>query len=298
MAKSSVTIQVPATTSNLGPGFDTLGIALNLYNTVTVTRAGHREINLASVLKEGARAEASKILMDAAALFFRLAKTKPFGVRVKIDGQIPIARGLGSSVGVRLGLVAGLNELSGSKLSRHSLLNLVAELEHHPDNAAPAIFGGFTIAGSFHDGVRCLHYPVPTSARFVTLIPRFEINTEKARALLPKRFAKEDVVHNLSRVALLSASLATRQFHAVDGLFEDRLHQPYRQQLIPALFKVINAGQQAGAIGGWLSGSGSTIICLAFAGSRKVAAAMHRELPDSEVKILQADNHGFRIMNP
>ena len=310
MPKNSVTVQVPATTSNLGPGFDTLGIALNLYARVSVMRtsppsAGAKKpaaslkpgINLVSTINEEGRAGARAILEGAAGLFFERSGTNHFGADVAISGDIPVARGLGSSVGVRLGVIAGLNQLSGAGLSRDALLEMVAELEGHPDNAAPAVFGGFAIAGRLEDRLHCLHYRVPSRARFVTLIPNFEISTEKARALLPDRFPKADVIQNLNRVALIAAVFARGRIPAerLPGLFHDRLHQPYREKLLPALQHVIRAGETAGALGGWLSGSGSTIICLTLATPEKVARAMQSQLPDSSIKILRADNEGFTI---
>lgn len=295
MPSRSVTIRVPATTSNLGPGFDTLGIALKIYAWVSVTRAQQPEIKLLSSVSPSERAAAQAIIDKAAGLFFHTTGVKPFGAKVTIDGRIPVARGLGSSVGVRLGLMAGLNELSGRPLDRAQLLNLVTQLEGHPDNAAPAVFGGFAIAARLGDEVRCLHYKMPAAVRFVALIPKFEISTEKARALLPPHYSRQDAVHNLSRAALLAAALATRKFSALPQLFDDRWHEPYRQPLIPPLRKVISAGEKAGALGGWLSGSGSTIICLTLKAPQEVARAMQAELPESEVRIVPPDNDGFRV---
>jgi homoserine kinase len=191
--------------------------------------------------------------------------------------------------------VAALNALTKANLNRNDLLDLVTELEHHPDNAAPAIFGGFAVAGRVGERVCCLAFPVNPAVRFVALIPRFEVSTEMARTLVPSSFSKADTVHNLNRAALLSAALASGRYDRLRGLFEDRVHQPYREKLIPQLSRVIRAGEAAGALGGWLSGSGSTIMCLTLARPAAVAEAMQRELPDSDVKVLKADNAGFSV---
>jgi homoserine kinase len=293
---ASVTIRVPATSGNLGPGFDTLGLALKLYNFVRLTRAPGKAVELVSPIAPGVRTAATAMLAAAADLFFQRMGKARFGFEVSLRGDVPVARGLGSSVTARLGVVAGLNELTRAKLTREQLLNIVTELEHHPDNAAPAIFGGFTVAGMVNGEARCLAFPVSPRVKFVTLIPRFEISTEQARTLVPQTFSKSDTVQNLSRVAFLSAALASGNYGTLRGWFDDRIHQPYREKLIPQLSRVIRAGEKAGAVGGWLSGSGSTIMCLTLANTRAVARAMQRHLPDSDVKILTADAKGFQVL--
>jgi homoserine kinase len=293
---TSATVRVPGTTANLGPGFDTLGLAVRLYNFVEVQPVAKRGVEITSPISDEARAGATAMLSESAALFFKRAKKKSFGFRISLTGEVPIARGLGSSVTARLGVVAALNELTGAKLDRPALLDLVTELEGHPDNAAPAIFGGFTAAGLVGKSVRVVRVPVSPKVKFVTLIPRFELSTEKARKLVPQSFSKADTVHNLNRAALISAAFALGDYEALRGTFDDRVHQPYREQLIPQLSAVIRAGEKAGAIGGWLSGSGSTIMCLTSQNAEAVAKAMQRQLKDSDVFILQADRDGVKIV--
>lgn len=292
----SITIRVPGTTANLGPGFDTLGLAVRLYNKVRVTPSAHRGVEIVSPIADDARSGAATMLAGSARLFFKRTKKKAFGFQISLTGDVPIARGLGSSVTARLGLVAALNELTAAKLDRHALLDLVTELEGHPDNAAPAIFGGFTAAGIVGKTVRVLRCPVAPKAKFVTLIPRFELSTEQARKLVPQSFSKADTVHNLNRAALVSAAFALGDYEALRGVFDDRVHQPYREQLIPQLSAVVRAGEKAGAIGGWLSGSGSTIMCLTLENPEAVARAMQRTLKDSDVHILAADNVGVKVV--
>jgi homoserine kinase len=291
----SITIRVPATTANLGPGFDTLGIALQLYNHVRLSPNGSSAMCLVSAIDEANRSGATAMIDAAADQFFKHCSTPLFGCDVSLAGDIPAARGLGSSVTVRLGVVAGLNALTSTKLSRQRLLDIVTTLEGHPDNAAPATFGGFTVAGRVEDAVRCIAFPVPSTARFVALIPRFEVKTSEARTLVPDSLSRVDTVHNLNRAALITAAFASGNLEALRGLFEDRIHQPYRRKLIPQLNAVIRAGEGAGAIGGWLSGSGSTIVCLTQRHPRQVAQAMQLELPNSDVHILRADGRGVQV---
>src|SRR5262245_49281281 len=206
MKRKSIAVRVPATTSNLGPGFDTLGIALGLHNLVTVTRVAHQGITIDSPIAPSDRAAAVSMLSDAVKLFFRRTRRPGFNISVSLEGAVPIARGLGSSVTLRLGVVVALNELTRAGLTRQELLDLVTDSEHHPDNAAPAIYGGFTVPGMVGRTVRCLHFPVSPKIRFVALIPHFEVSTEKARRLVPASFSKADTVHNLNRAALISAA--------------------------------------------------------------------------------------------
>src|SRR5688572_10124953 len=280
----SVTVRVPASTSNLGSGFDTLGLAVNLYNTVIIATSA------AGAPKPPA------IIAEAAGAFFRRAKIPRFTFEVSISGNIPVARGLGASGALRTAIVAGLNELSAAKLSRQSLLEIVTDLEGHPDNASPALLGGCTVSGRVGKEIRCIRFSVSPKLKIITLIPNFPVETEKARRLIPQTFSKTDTAHSLNRAALITAAFAAKNYEALRGLFDDRLHQPHRLPLVPQLNAVIQAGEKAGAIGGFLSGSGSSIIRLTLENSARVANAMRRAFPESEFLILRADNRGLSVL--
>lgn len=290
-----MTIRVPGTTSNLGSGFDTLGLALRIYNHVTVEPCDGRRVGITSPISEDARDGATRMVAEAARYFFKRTRKPAFGFSIAITGDVPVARGLGSSTTVQLGLLAALNELTGAGLDKQGVFELVNVLEGHPDNCAPATFGGFTVAGPVGKGVRVLRFPVPRQARFVTLVPDFEVKTSDARRLLPAEYPKADLVHSLNRVALVSSAFASGNLAALRDLFDDRVHQPWRTPLIPQLPKVIQAGVRAGAIGGWLSGSGSTIMCLTLAEPERVANAMQRQLPNSRIHLLAADTAGYTV---
>jgi homoserine kinase len=277
---SVVRVRVPATTANLGPGFDCLGIALQIYNWITLRREPSGN---------------SDGMIDAAsAAFFRRTAARPFSVRWKITGEVPRSRGLGSSVTVRLGVLHGLNELSGSPLSRKELFEMCAELEGHPDNAAPAAFGGFTIARASGDFQR---HRVGRELGFALLIPDFEVSTSDARRVLPKKIPLGDAVISLANACAIAGAFANRNYQKLAGCFDDRLHQPFRQKLVPFLAGVIDAGTKAGALGGWLSGSGSTVACLTLGKVERVAGAMLAacKLPGARVMTTRADNTGVRI---
>src|SRR3954469_20788488 len=198
MKVRSVIVSVPASTSNLGSGFDTLGLAVQLYNVVTVRAAPGRGI--------GSPEEARKMVEGAAESFFRATGRPQIGCDVSFENAIPIARGLGFSSTVRVGVLAGLNALCGTRLSASQLLQIATRLEGHPDNASPAVFGGFTVSGRTEGEVRCLRFPVSTTVRLVTAIPKFGIETEKARSLVPQEFSKQDAAHALNRSALIAAA--------------------------------------------------------------------------------------------
>lgn len=276
-----VTVRASASTSNLGPGFDCLGVALSLYNQVTV--------------KSGTAGGGNRMVRDAARKFFAVANCKPFDFSCDILGNVPIGRGLGSSVTVRLGVLHALNEIARTNLSRDELFKLCAELEGHPDNAAPASFGGFTIAR----GTDVQHFNVSPRLRFILLIPSFEISTIEARRLLPADILRTNAARNTANVAAIAAAFATRDYKRLRGCFVDYLHQPFRKKLVPFLDRVITAAERSGALGAFLSGSGSAICALALDDSKKMAAAMQRasRLFHTQTVITRADNRGVRIFN-
>ncbi len=269
-------ISVPATSANLGPGYDCLGVALRLYNRVTVRRGGPPQAHVMG--------------SDAAARFFAAAKVAPFAFHWDIEGEVPQSRGLGSSVTVRAGLIHGLNELTGSPLSKQALFEICAGLEGHPDNAAPAEFGGFTVAKANGAPLRC---PVAPELHFVLLIPDFEIATPAARAVLPASIDHKQAAASCANASRITAAFALAQYELLRGCFTDFLHQPYREPLIPMLPHVIAAAEKAGALGGFLSGSGSTICCLSLTDPEHVAAAMlgAANRPSKSI-ITSADNIG------
>lgn len=283
MAAPRVSIQVPATTSNLAAGFDCLGCALDLHNVVTVTAA-----------------KPTRPLPDmfaaTGANFFAHAALEPIPYRVAIKGQVPISRGLGSSVTVRLGIIAGLNRLAGQPLDDAQLLQLLVETEGHPDNAVPAFTGGFATCSN----QRAFTTPVKPRLKFVCLIPDTNIETEASRKVLPKKVALGDAVTNLQHTALITAAFFTERYQDLPGLLQDTLHQQYRAQHIPGCDAIFRAAEEAGALASFISGSGSTLIALSLKGHDAVAKAMRLAAKEANLKattkILRADNRGYRLL--
>ncbi len=274
-----VTVRVPATSANLGPGFDCLGVALECYNHVAVRRGEKRTPDA---------------MVDAASReFFTTSSTPAFDFSWKITGDIPRSRGLGSSVAVRLGILHALNALSERPLSSDTLYKICARLEGHPDNAAPAAFGGF--AAAREDGLffRC---DISPDLHFVLLVPDNEIDTDTSRVQLPETIAHADAASNTAHAALITASFATQQYELLRGSMRDWLHEPYREKAAPHLRPAVEAGVAAGALGGYLSGSGSAVACVTLQDPQRVAEAMRSILPSARTMVLHADNTGVTLV--
>jgi homoserine kinase len=253
-----ITVRVPASTSNLGPGFDCLGVALRIHNTVTVARGVSRQHLHPPIVSE------------AADRFFNQARRRAFSFSCLIAEQIPRSRGLGSSATIRLGILLALNRFSGNPLDRLKIFQSCAELEGHPDNAAPATFGGFTVvAGSAHCADRTPQRDVPT-------IQRFAVSPRLYFVLLVPDLSHADAVENCANACALAAAFVSQDYKKLRGVFGDHLHQPFRTKLVPFLPGVVAAAEQAGALGAFLSGSGSTIAAVTLRSANKVGQAMLR----------------------
>jgi homoserine kinase len=234
------------------------------------------------------------VVKEAADLFFHHIQRAPFSFSVSIMDKIPRSRGLGSSVTVRLGVLHALNALTGNRVDRLSIFQLCAELEGHPDNAAPAIFGGFTVVR----GQTIQRFGVSKLLSFVLLIPDLEIKTSGARRILPSQIMRVAAVKNCANACAITAAFASGNYRNLRGAFADHLHQPYRKKLIPFLPRVIAAAEKAGALGAFLSGSGSTICAITLQDRDRIATAMKRAAgsTSSRAIITSADNRGARFI--
>lgn len=297
--QDSVTVRVPASTSNCGAGFDTLGLAFNLHNHVTVTR----DPGSAALAARPEDARAQAMVDEAAAAFFQAANRTPFGFTYRIAGDVPPARGLGSSVTVRAGIVAGLDALAGTGFDRQQLVRLVTALEGHPDNAAASILGGFCVPrtnptdGAYIDTVR---FEVPADLVFIAASPVIEIMTKESRGVLPAKLPYFDAVRSINSAAYLVAVFASGDYDRLRHAVTDFMHEPYRLPKIPGAPGALAAGIAAGALTGWLSGSGSSVLCVARAGQAEtVLVAMKASFKSAnlpcEGRILQADNTGLTL---
>ena len=273
MPPSSVSVRVPATSANLGPGFDCLGMALDIWATVTLSRdAGQDDHPLAGMTLNAARA-----------LFAAADLEPPHAYAATYQGSIPIARGLGASAVARVGGVLAANALAGQPLDREQLLLLATELEGHADNVAPALFGGLQVVARDRQRLTHVAVPLPAGLKAVLLIPELRMPTQKSRKLLPQSLSRADAVRNASRTALLVAALSQGRFDLLDEATKDRLHQPARAKLFPAMFSIFEAARAAGAHCAYLSGGGSAICALCTDNEQGIADAMLEAARSREV---------------
>ncbi len=290
MPPSSVSVRVPATSANLGPGFDCLGMALDVWATVTLSRdAGQDDRPLARMALNAARA-----------LFAAADLEPPQGYAATYQGSIPVARGLGASAVARVGGVLAANALVGQPLDRERLLLLATELEGHADNAAPALFGGLQIVVRDRQRLTHVAVPLPTAMKAVLLVPELRMPTQKSRKLLPQSLSRADAVRNASRTALLVAALGQSRFDLLDEATKDRLHQPARAKLFPPMFAIFDAARAAGAHCAYLSGGGSAICALCTDNEQGIADAMleaarSRDVP-AETLITAPTERGAEIV--
>jgi homoserine kinase len=297
-----VRVQVPATSANLGPGFDALGLALGLYNEIEVELGGTG----VTMMVEGEGAEKLTALGGGNLVGRAVTGTLDrlgvawTGVRVRMVNRIPLSRGLGSSSAAAMGGVAAAARLAEATLSPEALLDLALPLEGHPDNIAPALLGGLTVATLVEGAVRCVKLPVPMGLSAVAVVPEFRLATAKARQALPPTVPRGDAVFNVGRVALLLAAMQTGRLDLLREAVRDRLHQPYRAPLVPGMPEVLEEGERAGALGCFLSGAGPTLLALAQGDGGDVGPRMARRWLEAagvtaRAHVFPIDREGLRI---
>ncbi len=285
-------VRVPATTANLGAGFDTCALALGLHNEVTAVESDRVSVTIeghgAGVLPKDARnvvARGVRIAYEAAGRRFR-------GCALDCVNRVPPARGLGSSAAAIVGgLVAG-NALCGSALDTRTLVTLAARAEGHPDNVTAALLGGLTVSCADGDTVVAVSLRVPERLRWIVLIPEITSATAEARAVLPSTVPRADAVFNVQRVALLLAALEADVPDALRSALDDRLHQPYRLRLFPWMPGVVDAAREAGALGCVLSGAGPSLLAIVAGEVDAVMRAMEVAAGNAGIR---ASAHAFAV---
>ncbi|MDR2005790.1 MAG: homoserine kinase [Acidaminococcales bacterium] len=258
----TITVKVPATSANCGPGFDCIGLACAIYNTFTLSCDDVPGIRLA-VTGQGKDflkpSEKNFAVMAIRRVLSEIGWNKP-GLDIKMRNDIPMSRGLGSSAAAIVGGMTAANAISGGRLSRERIFELAAEMEGHLDNVAPAIYGGFTISFMENGKPRCMRLDPPDGLQMVAAVPDFTLPTKLARDVLPKKASYRDAVFNIGRAALLAASIAKGDTSFLRFSLKDKLHQPYRGKFIPGMENVFAAAGKAGALGSFVSGSGSALM--------------------------------------
>lgn len=302
---TSVIVTVPGTTANIGPGFDCLGAALTLYNRFTVTALddtpGTVTITVQGQEADRVSTDASNLAYQAFAFYFQQRGMAVPAVALTIDLDVPLARGLGSSSTAIVGGLLGANALAEDPLDQSVLAALAIRLEGHPDNVVPALVGGCQLAATAEDGTATL-CPVPWHSDItpIVAIPDFELSTAAARQVLPATYSRADAIFNTAHLGLLLRGLAAGQGDWLRSALHDRIHQPYRQALIPGYTAVSEAAQAAGAYGLVISGAGPTLLALAAAAqASQVCEAMATAWGDQgqtvTAKVLRLDSVGAQV---
>lgn len=270
-----VSVKVPATTANLGPGFDCMGMALPIYNTITIEETvlpgTGIEINVIAadnsideMSLEHIPMDENSIIYKAVELLYNSIGQTPSELRINIHSQIPVARGLGSSASVIVGGLIAANELLGRPADEAALLSIATEVEGHPDNVTPAIVGGLTITSSEDDGsIVYSKLDWPSEWNLTVCIPEYELATDISRSVLPKEVPLADAVFNAKRMGMFVQAVNTKNSALMKLALQDKLHQPYRMKLVPGLEKIIaNLKHEENVLGCVLSGAGPSILII------------------------------------
>lgn len=310
-----VSVKVPATTANIGPGFDCLGMALPIYNTITIEETvlpgTGVEINVLAdndsidqLSLDHVPSDENSIVYKAVELLYNSIGQSPSELKINIHSNIPVARGLGSSSSVIVGALIAANELLGRPADEVALLSIACEIEGHPDNITPAIVGGLVISSQEEDGsvvYRKLEWPDDWAV--TVCVPDFELSTDIARSVLPKEVPMKDAIFNSKRLAMFVQAVHTKDSELMKLALQDRLHQPYRMKLVPGLDKIIdNLRHFDNVLGCVLSGAGSSILVISERNDLdKIRTIVRDTWADQnikcDIKTLSVENNGAQIIS-
>ncbi len=295
-----IRIKVPATSANIGSGFDSLGIALTMYNQVWMEEYDTIDISSKDDIK--VPTDKSNLIYWSAEYLYNECGKKLSGLKIIQENNIPMTRGLGSSSACIVAGLIGANRFLGSPLTITELENMALKIEGHPDNTTPALTGGLVTSAIDGGKIYSVTVPVAENIRFAVFIPPFELKTELARQVLPSEYSKEDAIFNLSRSALITASLFSGSLQNLRVAVDDRLHQPYRKKFIKGLDDVFRTSYELGSYGTYISGAGPSIISIiddklvnTFE-DNALNSIKNKGLNDWKLEILNTDNKGARII--
>lgn len=304
MSSKRVRVTVPSSTANLGPGFDTLGMALQMYSVVEMQVSEQTTIELIGKELQGTPTDKSNLLYVIAAELFQQAGLAVPELHIRASSEAPLTRGLGSSAAAIVGALVAANHLAGEPFTRDQLFAMAVKKEGHPDNVGPSFFGGIIVATMPEKEDQPIPYirlAPPAAMRALVVIPDYALSTEKARNALPQVYSKQDVIYNVGHSSLLVAALAQGRLDLLGQAMGDRLHQPYRAPLVPGLEEILAAATDNGAVGAALSGAGPTILCLTASDSECerlksfVDQVMRGHGISYQTMVLQPDEHGVQV---
>ena len=296
MEVRSVKVRVPGTSANCGPGFDCLGVACTIYNELELTLLEEERLDI-EITGDGAENipvdERNIVWRSIQKLLERAGKAQEYkGAVIRMNNGVPLSRGLGSSATAIVGGLKAANECLGNPFTNRDLLQMATEIEGHPDNVAPAIFGGFTISIVRNGKPECFSLMPKLPLKLVVTVPDFFLPTKAARAVLPAEVPMKDAVFNIGRAAMLTAALCKGNKSFLRSVFDDALHQPYRAKLIPGMYDVFKAARAAGALGASMSGAGPCLIAFTVENADAVGMAMRDAFARNNVK---SEYHVFDI---
>jgi len=273
-------LKVPATSANLGPGYNTLGLALTLYNNFEIKKRNDQQLKIKIIDKnkneEIKIANEDNLVVLAYKKYFDFIAEDLIGAEIIEEMHTPLARGLGSSSSAIIGGLAAAALISETLISEEDFIQLAVELEKHPDNVVPALVGGLTINFYCNDIYDYYKIDVDPDLDFILVVPDFELKTEKLRQVLPEKIDYKSAISNLSRVSLLTAAFINQEYQHLKTAMEDQLHQPFRKKSIKGFDQVIEAAYDSGAYGAALSGAGPTILACTTQDSKLIAAEMKK----------------------
>ena len=295
-------IRRPGSTANRGHGYDVLGLALGIYNYLTV-RSGisdeHRVTSSGKGSDELATDHTNLLFTSATTVSERVGRPLP-PIEAEMEINVPLARGLGSSSTAIVGGCVIANRILGDPLTRADLLDIATEIEGHPDNVSPCLYGGFTVSAVSGNHVTCVRSEPTSELKTVVVVPNFQLKTSDARSALPAEVSHADATYNVGRACVVTAAMLQGNLDALASAMDDRLHQPYRAQLIPHYDAVITAAREAGALGVALSGAGPTLFAIARQDEVAIGEAMaevwKRHAIESTVYPLRIDTDGTTIV--
>jgi homoserine kinase len=297
-----ISVRVPATSANLGPGYDAVGLALSLSMRISLDRAPYPLVEVHGIGADMIPKDPDHPAYRAARFVAEMIDESDVHFHLVQENGIPPARGLGGSAAALVGGAVAANDLLGRPMAPPDLLNLVCDLDGHPDNAAPALLGGLVIGTLTPEGISSVRLE-PKNLDVVVAVPDFAVSTTAARRALPESVSHKDAAFNVGRAGLLLGALATGEYDLLRVAMQDRLHQPYRSHLIPGLEDVIEAAHASGAYGACLSGSGPTVLAFSPEGNaQRIAHAMHAAFEARGVRAkawaLDVDLTGARVEPP
>lgn len=291
-----MTISVPATSANLGPGFDTLGLSVDLRNRVEFKPSRFFSVSIKGEGEDNPRLKGNNMFVSIFNEHYQRLTHKKQNFKFQFYNNIPLSRGLGSSSAVIVSAIATAHEAAGVRVSKRRILNHALVYEAHPDNITPAVMGGFNVATVEKNKVFSQKKHLPDYLRAVVVIPDKPISTARSRTTLPKSYSKENAVFNVSHSSLTVAAFFNEDWEMLKIATQDRFHQKTRMKMMPELFAVQKAAYEQGALMSTLSGSGSTFFSLCYdEDAAALANRLEQRFPQYTVKILDLDNNGLTV---